>query len=146
MSRIRTTAEPMRRLLDAECWALLGAAEVGRFVSVASGSIEVFPVNYALHQGRVYFRTDAGSKVAAVRRDPAVVFEVDEWNRHHAWSVVVRGVATVLEPEHAERLLPHLALETWAPGPLEVLVEITPHELSGRRLLREAEMPPPWQR
>jgi len=50
----------------------------------------IFPVNYALDEGAVVFRTDPGSKLDAMAGGARVQFAVDEGSRT-GWSMVVRA-------------------------------------------------------
>ncbi len=84
------------------CWELLGLAPYGRLAVVVDSAPEVFPVNHLVADvgGRaaVLFRTAAGTKLfAGVGRD--VAFEADgvDAGTDEAWSVVVTGVAELVE-------------------------------------------------
>ena len=49
-------------LTDAQCWDLLGANQIGRLAVVVAGRPDIFPVNYVVNEGEIYFRTGEGSK------------------------------------------------------------------------------------
>lgn len=77
----------------AECSGLLGNGGMGR-VAVTVGALPtIFPVNYAILDGDVVFRTTPGTKLAAAVHDAVVAFEVDDVDRvsHTGWTVVVIG-------------------------------------------------------
>ena len=124
-----------------ECWRLLGTVPVGRLAVVTDGQPEIFPVNFVVGDGAVVFRTEAGTKLAAVDGNPAVCFEADEIDpaTRSGWSVVVRGRArAVREPAQLARLRA-LALEYWSVGDKPDYVEITPTLVSGRRVHQGGE-------
>ena len=74
-----------------ECLQLLEGEQVGRLVYVDEGGPAAVPVNYVLDQGRVVFRTEAGSKTAALAGP--IAFEVDriDTGDQSGWSVLIRG-------------------------------------------------------
>ena len=81
-------------LSDEECHWLLEGGSVGR-VGVTGGAIpEVLPVNYALLDGDIVFRTGRGTKVHAATSDAPIAFEVDECDpvTLSGWSVLVVGL------------------------------------------------------
>lgn len=122
-----------------ECWALLRSTDVGRLAFVLNGRLEIFPVNYVVHDGAVLFRTSGGSKLSAVRVHATVVFEVDglegvdDVDGSAAWSVIVRGrvreVTNVRDPVELARL----PLRPLARGDRPNVVELAPVEITGRR-------------
>lgn len=121
-----------------ECLALLAQHRFGRLaVSTKTGPM-IFPVNYALGDDRVVFRTDPGTKLeASVLR--SVAFEIDglDLTEGTGWSVVVQGTGEVLNDAFDPRSLALRALPVrpLAPGLKEMLVVILPDTISGRRLV-----------
>jgi nitroimidazol reductase NimA-like FMN-containing flavoprotein (pyridoxamine 5'-phosphate oxidase superfamily) len=108
---------------------------VGR-IALAGPRPVIFPVNYAIHDGNVIFRTDGGTKFDAAVQNSFVAFEVDwvEPTWQLGWSVVVRGQAhLVTDPQEVARLR-HLPLMPWADGDKEHYVTIDTRLISGRRL------------
>src|SRR5262249_23502314 len=68
-------------LTERGCLARLGGNGVGR-VAVSVGALPaVLPVNYARRGRDVYFRTAAGTKLAAAVQNAVVAFEVDHVDR-----------------------------------------------------------------
>lgn len=121
-----------------ECLRLLATAPIGRVAVADFGTAPlVVPVNFAVREGTVVFRSDYGSKFRlAVLGDHPVSFEVDAVDpaRRSGWSVLVQGRAReVTEPER-------LRLEPWAPGSKSHWVQIEPETVSGRRI-RLAPLP-----
>jgi nitroimidazol reductase NimA-like FMN-containing flavoprotein (pyridoxamine 5'-phosphate oxidase superfamily) len=119
-----------------ECFKLLASEEVGRLAVIAGGRPEIFPVNYAVHDEGVVFRTDPGTKLAAAIRGP-VSFEVDHLDRETrtAWSVIVHGSAHHITPFDSSKMrsrIAHLALYPWTETPKTHLIRIVPTAVSGR--------------
>jgi hypothetical protein len=122
-----------------ECITLLRRCTVGRLaVAIEDAAPFVVPVNYVVDDDEaIVFRTDAGTKLAAVAQGP-VSFEIDDIDhgRHTGWSVLVRGTARVAE----EWELPNVELESWA-GPKHRWVRLAIDDVSGRRIVL-ASLPP----
>src|SRR5580693_4003599 len=86
-------------ILEAEeCWALLEARHLGRLAFVDQDGPIVLPINYAVVDGVVIFRTDAGGKLDAAVRGDRLAFEIDGFDalEQTGWSVVVRGAAELV--------------------------------------------------
>lgn len=130
------TEERMEGLTRQECLDLLATTTLGR-VAVTIGAVPaVLPVNYALLDGAVVFRSAPGTKLSAAVLGTVVAFEVDQADSAHqsGWSVLVVGHAVELRegPElDAARQLP---LQAWAGGGRDHFVRIDPERISGRRL------------
>ncbi|MGH3328323.1 MAG: pyridoxamine 5'-phosphate oxidase family protein [Streptomycetales bacterium] len=120
-----------------ESLRLLASVPVGRVVFTARALPAIRPVNFALEDGEVVFRTGIGSKMMAALREPVLTFEADEFDAatRTGWSVVVTGPARrVRDPgeiERVSRLLP-----TWLPDVAEYVVRIRPALVWGRRITR----------
>jgi nitroimidazol reductase NimA-like FMN-containing flavoprotein (pyridoxamine 5'-phosphate oxidase superfamily) len=73
--------------------SVLHHQHVGRLACLAGGRAYVVPITYAYAGGDVYGQTLAGRKLAALRTDPRVCFEVDERADPTTWcSVVAEGI------------------------------------------------------
>lgn len=68
--------------------------KVGRVGVVADGRPVVLPVNYAIVDGAVVFRTGRGAKPTAARDGAPVAFEVDEIERRGRKGGVWRSTVT----------------------------------------------------
>lgn len=129
-----TLNEPagVEHLAKSQCWELLKGQVIGRLGVVYAGHPEIFPVNYAVHNGSVVFRTAAGTKLAGSMPNAQVVFEIDGYDPHdeHAWSVILRGSAQqIAAPPESARL----PLQPWQAGTKDHFVRINAQQLSGRR-------------
>jgi uncharacterized protein len=125
-------------VLDREaCLRLLRSHTVGRLGALSGGRPIVLPINYAMDDDSVVFRTAAGTKLSAAVRGAPVAFEIDHadplWQT--GWSVMVSGWAEeVIDPEAIERL-EELPLRPWAPGAKEHWVSVNPEGITGRRVV-----------
>lgn len=122
-----------------ECLRLMAGEEIGRLALPTGGTPEIFPVNYALSDGEVVFRTDEGLKLTLTERGN-VAFEVDGIDREarEGWSVVVKGRAdevTVHDNPTLRERVSGLALYPWAEGDRGHWVRIVPSQVSGRRIV-----------
>lgn len=134
------TEEGPVEVLDAEeCWRRLAQAPMGRLAVAVRGSIDIFPVNFVVSDGALYFRTAPGDKLLELSVNPDVAFEVDGFDENSAWSVVVKGVAERLETQTEIDEADQLPLVPWVPTLKYRWVRINPTALSGRSFLRQAE-------
>jgi nitroimidazol reductase NimA-like FMN-containing flavoprotein (pyridoxamine 5'-phosphate oxidase superfamily) len=122
-----------------ECWEMLRANEFGRLAFHLTGEVHLAPINYAVDGETLLFRTAEGSKLLGVVMNPDVAFEIDEFDEHHARSVVVRGVARHLG-EAEEHRAENVPLRPWVADLKYDVVEIRPTEISGRTF----ELARPW--
>lgn len=128
----------------AECYRLLGTRPVGRLGLVVDGYPVIQPVNFALDDGIIVIRSRPGTKLTALQH-ANVTFQVDDidLHRHTGWSVLVRGQAEEVGPDHSVSITAHTrrtALQPWVDGPEFHWVRIIPHGISGRRLV-PADLP-----
>jgi nitroimidazol reductase NimA-like FMN-containing flavoprotein (pyridoxamine 5'-phosphate oxidase superfamily) len=136
--------EGLELLTETECLQLLGQAEVGR-VGVTMGALPaIFPVNYALIDGQVVFRTSPGSKLSAATAGAVVAFEVDNYAaaERTGWSVLVVGQSVVVHDIEVTSKVLSAGLEPWVDGLRTSIVRIEPGFISGRRIVREHAVAP----
>jgi hypothetical protein len=119
-----------------ECKRLLAVAAkadgLGRLGIATDQAPIVIPVNFSLHDGEVVLRVGTGFFSQAAGGH-LVAFEVDHVDRDEgtAWSVLVRGLATLIEtPTEAELTA---AVHPLVPEPGAMLLIIRPDILTGRR-------------
>lgn len=130
---------PVWTLDEDECWNLLSRCELGRLAIVSEDAPEIFPVNYVTDGARILFRTAPGSKLAELRRNPRVAFEVDEHDTASAASVIVKGIAERLEVQRDIDAADALPLSSWIPTLKYRWVRIVPTSITGRRFPRDPE-------
>lgn len=123
-------------LSEEECLGLLGESYVGRVGFIVEGRPLVLPVNYLLRDRSVVFASGEGTKLRAIRQHPDVAFEID-FSRplfHSGWSVLVVGLATVIEDPDELARLENGPLRPWARGARTHWVRIEIERVSGRRV------------
>src|SRR3954447_3710499 len=128
-----------------ECYHLLSTHEIGRLGVNAEHYPLIFPANYAMEHGVIVIRTHPGTKLTAASH-ANVTFEVDDIDRRTrtGWSVLVRGLAEEVGPEHRPELVARThatGVTPWAPSEHGHWVRIIPHHISGRRIV-PGELPP----
>jgi uncharacterized protein len=123
-----------------QCLRLLRRTRVGRVVVNVDGVPAAFPVNFALLDDDVVFRSGAGTKLLAALEGAVVGFQVDRIDPvfESGWSVLIQGRSEVLTDEDDLARAGRLHLRTWAPGPRPHFVRIRSESVSGRRFLSPA--------
>lgn len=131
-----TTAHPVLEVLSREeCDRLLAPGGVGRVVLVEERGPVAVPVNFAMLDGDVLFRTKAAASVAAAD-GRQVGFEVDRIDdaMREGWSVLVTGrVRRVADPDELVRAQ-SLDIDPWAGGGRDDYLRLASAEVSGRRI------------
>jgi nitroimidazol reductase NimA-like FMN-containing flavoprotein (pyridoxamine 5'-phosphate oxidase superfamily) len=137
--QIMSTDEPVARLNEEECWDRLAQQELGRLVTRVGDVIDIFPINYAVDDRTIVFRTAEGSKLVELTVNDEVLFEVDDHTDADAWSVIVRGSARRIDTLAEREAADGLGLNPWVPTLKYNYVRITPTALTGRAFLRSGE-------
>lgn len=122
-----------------ECWHLLERAELGRLAVSVRDDVDIFPLNFAVFEKALYFRTSPGSKLAELTANPRVALEADRYDDVVAASVIVKGVAERLELQSEIDAADELPLRPWIPTLKYRWVRITPIRVTGRRFTRALE-------
>lgn len=124
-------------LTDPESLRLLAVAakegSIGRLALSESDAPIVQPVNFAYHEHRVLVRLGEGH-MADSADGTLVAFEVDRLDNLHnlAWSVLVRGLATMLTEAECHGLK-GVGPQPFVPVPGERILAIRTDVVSGRR-------------
>ena len=135
--RVTGTATTNVEVLDpVECFRLLGPRGIGRLAVRDHAGVDIFPVNYLIHDSAVYFRSAPGTKMIRVTDAPQVAFEVDGHDRRRAWSVVIKGVAVRLDDDDEIFASGINIAPTAVPTEKLNYVCIRPQRMTGRRLRR----------
>lgn len=116
---------------------LLEGVPVGRVVVSEHALPVAFPVNFAVLDGDIVFRTSTGSKLGAAVHKAVLAFEADriDPDLRRGWSVLVQGWASLItRPDELARV-EALGLQSWAPETRRHYVRIHSEMVSGRRLL-----------
>jgi uncharacterized protein len=125
-------SDPIRILDLAECWALLQRQALGRLAVRDGDGVDIFPVNYLVHDSAIYFRSAPGAKLVDLTKHAAVAFEIDGELAHRVWSVVVSGVASRLGSDAEIQKSGIHELKTWHPSDKYNYVCIRPEGVTGR--------------
>jgi nitroimidazol reductase NimA-like FMN-containing flavoprotein (pyridoxamine 5'-phosphate oxidase superfamily) len=135
------TYQRIVELTTQQCLHLLDThrPRLGRVAFAEDGDPDwptVLPVNYAYHDGQIFFRTFEGSKLYAALRRQRVAFEIDvvdsAWKE--GWSVVALGTLEVVrDPKH--RAAVDEILRSWAADRTGQLVRLDIELLTGREII-----------
>lgn len=128
----------LEELTRDECLDLLASGQIGRVAVSIAALPAVLPVNYALLDGAIVFRTEAGTKLSAATTNTVVAFEVDHTDDTDrvGWSVMVVGPASEITSAETLARARSLPLDSWVDGEHFVRVEV--ERISGRRLVRDS--------
>lgn len=133
---VRVSARRLIELHRDDCERRLGRCGTGRVALSVNALPAIFPVNYAVLDGDIVFRTGPGTKLDAALNGSVVAFEIDhaEPMSHRGWSVMVIGEAgPITDPETLARAAA-LPLTPWAPGERDMFVRIKSVIVTGREL------------
>lgn len=130
---------PVKEMTPDECWHLLRHAELGRLALSVRDDVDIFPVNFAVSDGVIYFRTSPGSKLAELTANPRVALEADRYDDISAASVIVKGTAERVESQSEIDEADELELRPWIPTLKYRWVRIIPTRVTGRRFTRGPE-------
>lgn len=120
-------------LAENVCWSLLRTGGVGRLAISGDSGIEIFPINYLVSGGGVFFRSAPGEKLELLAGGAPVAFEVDGTLAPYHWSVVVHGTATRLDADDEIEASGVMDLRPDHPEPrMWNYVRIAPERLTGR--------------
>lgn len=120
-------------VLDAPaCWQELARHEVGRLAVAFAGVPEIFPVNFAVTDGALWFRTAEGSKLLAATIGVTAAFEVDRWDEAHGVSVVAHGTLRDLDDPDALADAAALPLRPWVGTIKTHYLRLAVEQISGR--------------
>jgi nitroimidazol reductase NimA-like FMN-containing flavoprotein (pyridoxamine 5'-phosphate oxidase superfamily) len=124
----------LRDMSREECFELLESRQVGRVVFDDPDGPLALPVNYTVQNESVVIATSPTNSLSGYVVDRPVAFEVDEIDEFNetGWSVLVRGMATVL---NGELLDEEHEPNPWVDGDRTLLIRISARHVSGRYLL-----------
>jgi len=126
---------------EEECLALIAPGGIGRIAYTGRFGPAVLPVNYALQDGGIVFRTaahgalDEDLRTGIADADYRVAFEIDSFDldARQGWSVLVQGPARHVAEDETDEARAS-GVQSWAPGERELFVRITPTRITGRRV------------
>ncbi len=120
-----------------ECRELLRAGLVGRVAVCTPVGPHIVPVNYAVVEDSVVFRTSPYSVLGSHARGSILALEIDtfDYERQRGWSVVARGRAeAVTGAEELNHIRSVWDPRAWASGQRNLYLRVRWSELTGRRL------------
>lgn len=114
-----------RELPREEIETILLRNNVGRIAFSFHDRVDVQPIHYVYERGWLYGRTSEGDKIAALKHNQWIAFEVDEVRDIFEWtSVVIHGSLWILHPRGSPR-----AEEVWAKA-AELVSRVVPGALT----------------
>jgi len=117
------------------CLALLSSQSVGRIAITAPDGPHIVPVNYAVVEESIVFRTTPYSLLGTHAWNARLAFEVDQLDpeRQRGWSVVARGRGTIVEDDlELAEIKRTWDPRPWAGGARFLYVRLRWDELTGR--------------
>jgi nitroimidazol reductase NimA-like FMN-containing flavoprotein (pyridoxamine 5'-phosphate oxidase superfamily) len=131
----------IEELNEDQCLKLISGGGIGRIAYTSRFGPAVLPVNYALQDGAVVFRTAANGpldedlRTGIADADYKVAFEIDSIDlaTRQGWSVLIQGPAHHVTGA-GEDAVRRAGVESWAPGDRELFVRIVPSRITGRRV------------
>ena len=135
MGAMSENTDVIQNLSGEESLELLATKTFGRLVVRRNDDMDLFPLNYLVHEGEIYFRTAEGSKLFSLTLNNDVLFEADnvDADSQEAWSVVVKGTARTLSSNAEIEAADQLPLKPWLPTLKYNYVVVSPNEISGRK-------------
>ncbi len=128
-----TDTHTMDVLSAPQCWDLLAGTALGRLVTSVDGVPAIFPVNYAVQDRTILFRTAQGTKLVSAAINNNVLFEADGYCLSEGWSVIVAGVARSVRGDEDIAEAERAGLISWTDSEKEHFVRIRPRGVTGRR-------------
>ncbi len=130
------TLHSSEALSAAECWALLTTQRTGRIGFTREGSLYIYPVNYLIHDGGIYFRTSEEGELGRAALGPSA-FQADaiQPEAMAGWTVLAQGSPERVDDEELLKALwGRASEEPWAGGLRTQFIGLRPDTVSGRRV------------
>lgn len=123
-----------------ECMELLEGGVVARVAVATPVGPRIVPLNYAMHDGAVVFRTSPYSELGTYGSNTDLALEIDnlDYDRHQGWSVVVLGRGHVIDdPDEVRAIRASWDPTPWAGGQRRLYLRLPIRQITGRRLGRD---------
>lgn len=127
-----------------DCRSLLATVPVGRVGISIEALPVVLPVNFAIVEVDIVFRTVYGTKFHAATAGSVLAFEADgyETSGRSGWSVLVQGKAVVVTDPGELARFTDLTIDPWAvDGAADRFVKISTTNITGPALLSVTDRP-----
>jgi nitroimidazol reductase NimA-like FMN-containing flavoprotein (pyridoxamine 5'-phosphate oxidase superfamily) len=127
-----------RTIPEKECLELLTTTAVGRVAYMTAEGLQLIPLNFAVIDAEIYFRTATDSVLDGLAQgNDEVVFGVDHHSQLYrdGWNVTVKGATTrVSDPDLYEQVMSCSRLHPWAGGTRGVVIHLSRRHVDGRRV------------
>ncbi|MBM7051963.1 MULTISPECIES: pyridoxamine 5'-phosphate oxidase family protein [unclassified Rothia (in: high G+C Gram-positive bacteria)] len=127
--------EPAQPLTESEIWELAEHLRFARIGTSDEGRIHITPVNVAIADQKIYFRTAPGSKLTQLILNDRVTLQFDRIGGGEAYSVNIFGTARLLTDSEEIARAESLNIVPWINTAKLEFVEITPDQVVGRKFL-----------
>ena len=120
-----------------KCVELLTAGIVGRVGFCVDDAPRIVPVNYAVVDDSVVFRTAPYTQLGAQAWHKTLAFQVDhfDYERHKGWSVLATGPGEMVEDERELATIRTFRdPRPWAGGSRLLYIRLRWEQLTGRRI------------
>jgi nitroimidazol reductase NimA-like FMN-containing flavoprotein (pyridoxamine 5'-phosphate oxidase superfamily) len=124
-------------LSESTCLELLREGVVGRVALCTSDGPQMFPVNYAVYEQSVVFRTTAYSVLGTLAWQSRLAFEIDhmDFEQQTGWSVLVSGPGSRVDAGPTlDEIVQQWNPRPWVSGTRPLYVRLKWDTLSGRRI------------
>ena len=125
-------------LVEDVCWELLSRSSFGRVIFCRDGEPGAFPVNCAVSNHTIVFRTSSEATFLEISHGSRIAFEADHTDHiaESGWSVLVHGTLHEVTDAAEVGLLADLPVHPWAPGTRDRWMRIVPDAVTGRTISR----------
>jgi nitroimidazol reductase NimA-like FMN-containing flavoprotein (pyridoxamine 5'-phosphate oxidase superfamily) len=126
--------EPVEMTVE-ECLDLLSRGVVGRVAMATPMGPRIVPVNYAMYEDTIVFRTTPYSELGTYGWNTDLAFEIDhlDYDRHQGWSVVAIGRAELVEdPLDLQDIRANWDPTPWAGGRRHLYIRLRWRDITGR--------------
>lgn len=132
-------SEPVELTYE-ECLELLQGGLVGRVAICTPMGPRIVPLNYALYDDAIVFRTTPYSELGTYGWNTDVAFEIDhlDYEKHQGWSVLAIGRAELIDdPDEVQDIRAGWDPTPWAGGRRHLYLRLRWRDLTGRRIGRD---------
>lgn len=118
------------------CERLIRKGVVGRVALCAADGPHIVPLNYAILDGFVVFRTSPYSVLGTFGRNSLLAFEVDhiDPDKKYSWSIVVRGRCQWVDDSETIASIEASGSAPWASGSRHLYLRLPMTDITGRQL------------
>ena len=120
-----------------QCLELLKGGIVGRVAICTPMGPRIVPLNYAMSDDAIVFRTMPYSELGTYGWNTDLAFEIDhlDYEKHQGWSVVAIGRASMVDdPEEVRSIRAGWDPTPWAGGRRYMYITLHWRDITGRRL------------